>query len=203
MNTIKKIYAYYYILYFISLNLNFSPLSHHVPDFLVIGYHGRKSEERAGNKIIMGSSANHLIREVHMPCIIVKKVCTAEKRTYVMAVDRSNRAKEGLSLLLTLVRPNDTLIIAHVEEVGEEGEDSSAAIKAYYESEIKYWCPPDSKFVSLTPDNGKSTVDKLIEYADEIDPDFLVLAPAATKEVTCVTEPVLLRTTASVILCKS
>ena len=150
----------------------------------------------------MGSNSNFIVREMHLPCIIVKRLCNQDKRTYIMAVDASTRSKEGLSMLLTLISPKDNLIIVHVEELSQkEGESSSSETKDYYESEIKTWCPPGSKYMSFLPED-KTVSDRLLEYIDEIDPDFLVLAPSSLKTNTSVSDYLLTKTNSNVILFK-
>jgi len=151
----------------------------------------------------MGSAASHFIREIHMPTIVVKRELKPGKRVYVMAVDGSARAKQGLAVLLTLVLAKDTVIIAHVEEVTDDSsEEGLVALRDYYEKQVDQYCPSQSQYISLLT-GDKSVVDTLMEYVDEIDPDFLVVAPAPVKTTASVTEIVMARTTSNVILCKS
>lgn len=178
---------------------------HTPPDFLVMGYHGRKSEEILERRGIMGSTANHVIRETHIPVILVKRANKGENRTFVMAVDASLRAKRALAQLLLLVRPKDTLKIIHAQELEKPTDTaintSPNETKAYYEREIEEVCPMNTEYISLVGEGD--VTDLIINKVDELDPDYLVLAPAATRVISSVTETLMSKTSSNVILIKA
>ena len=178
---------------------------HTPPNFLVMGYHGRKSEEILERRGIMGSSANHVVRETHIPIILMKRPNTGENRSFVMAVDASLRAKKALTQLLPLVRPKDSLKIIHAEEVEKPTDTaintSPFDTKAYYEKEIEEFCPVNTEYISLI---GEGSATELIcNKVDELDPDYLVLAPAAVRSISSVTETLMSKTSSNVILIKA
>lgn len=176
---------------------------HTAPDFLVMGYHGRKSEEILERRGIMGASADHVVREAHIPVILMKRPNKGEKRSFVMSVDASLRAKRALTQLLVLIRPKDSLTIIHVEESKPTSDviTSPSETKAYYEKEIEDFCPVDTKYISLVGEG--SVVDLVSNKVDELDPDYLVLAPAASRNVSSVTETLMSKTSSNVILIKA
>ena len=193
-----------------SIAMNF--FSHHVPDFLVIGYHGRKSELSTEKRSIMGSNSNILIREIHLPTIITKRpILNAEKITFIMAVDGSQRARDAFLVLSQscLLGSRDSLVVVHVEEIikdddKENNKFSLSDTKKYFEEALqKSNVPVDSKYVSLLNSDGKAVIDTLMDFVDEVDPDFLCLAPAPLKTISSVTETVVVRTNSSVILFKA
>jgi hypothetical protein len=110
------------------------------PDFILIGYNGRREKRDdgaatgtatgagEGEKMFftMGSTTNITFRSLHLPCIICKRqipyaVSTAktENRTfsrpliYIMAIDHTTHSKNGLEILLQLTRSCDTLRLVH------------------------------------------------------------------------------------------
>ena len=176
--------------------------NHAAPDFLVMGYHGRKSEEILERRGIMGSSANHVIRETHIPVILMKRPNKGEQRSYVFAADASLRAKKAFTQLLPLIRPKDTLTIIHVEESGKNPDvyTSPSETKAYYEKEIDEFCPVGTKYISIV-DEG-AVIDLIINKVDDIDPDYLVIAPAAIKGISSIAESLMSKTSSNLILIK-
>lgn len=175
-----------------------------VPDFLVIGYSGRK-KELENSVSVMGSSTDLALRSVPIPIIIVKRPCNAENRVYLYATDGKQKSKEALDILLTLVMPRDTLIVVNVIPPTPDLETSAAcdATRAYFEGELMRAGPVNSRFHSIFRDNGQSLVDCLMAFVNEkIQPDFFVIAPRAKKQIASMTEDVIVRSQSSVILCK-
>jgi hypothetical protein len=171
-----------------------------VPDFLVIGYHGRKSEGNADRKLIMGKSSNVLIREMHIPCIIIKRALNPEKISYVITVDGTQRSRDSVNIFLLLVQANDALTILHVEEVDKSNESGLLDTKQFYEGVLKRINRSEG-YVSLLS-GDKSVIDCISEYVDQADPDFLCLSPSQSRTVDSVTETLLVRTNSNVILYK-
>lgn len=177
----------------------------HVPDYLVIGFSGRKNEME-NCRSFMGSSTDMALRTVPIPIIIAKRECPRENKTYTYAVDGKSKSKEGLDVLLTLVMPRDTLIIIHVVDSNLDpiAEAEVEVTKRYYEEELRRAGPVSSRFMLLVRETGVPLLDCLVEYVNnEINPDFLVLAPRAKKQMASITEQVILKATASIILCKT
>lgn len=171
----------------------------YIPDFLAFGFHGRKSELKGDSKQIMGSSADIVIRKMHQPCMLFKRLVNPDTRSYVMAVDSSMKCRLALYILQSLMLPRDRLIIVHVETSAIPSEDT----KLFYEREVAKSCPPDSKYVSLPREEDKDITTALIEYTDNIDPDFLVLVPEDHKHFDKVTDTCLYTTKSNVLLLRS
>jgi nucleotide-binding universal stress UspA family protein len=175
-----------------------------VPDFLVIGYSGRK-KELENSVSVMGSSTDLALRSVPIPIVIVKKPCNAESRVFVYATDGKQQSKEGLDILLTLVMPRDTLVVVNIVSPTPDIETAAAAeaTKSYFESELLRAGPVDSKFVPVYRENGQGVVECLLQYVNvEINPDFFVITPKAKKQIKSMTEELIINCQSSVILCK-
>jgi nucleotide-binding universal stress UspA family protein len=175
-----------------------------VPDFLVIGYSGRK-KELENSVSVMGSSTDLALRSVPIPIVIVKRPCNPENRTYLYATDGKQKSKEALDILLTLVMPRDTLIVVNVVPATPDLETSAAceATRLYFEAELLRAGPVNSRFNTISRESGQSLVDCLLTYVnDEVNPDFFVIAPRAKKQIASITEEVIMRSQSSIILCK-
>jgi hypothetical protein len=112
------------------------------PDFILLGYNGRtvkgKQQQTDGSTktipsssqgelyLTMGSTANITFRNLQIPCIICKRQIPyavshgkSENRTfsrpltYLMAIDHTHHSKNGLEILLQLIRSCDSLKLVH------------------------------------------------------------------------------------------
>lgn len=175
----------------------------HIPDFLIIGFTGRKSEVE--NRRFMGSKTDLALRTIHMPIIIAKKPCVSESKSFVFVVDCTSVSKQGLDILLTIVNPRDDLTVLHVKDRDQEHTAVSIFEKTqrYYEEELQKSGPFNSRFMAIVQPAGKSLVDSIVDHVnDEIAPDFLVIAPRAQQSITSITEQLILKSKSNVILCK-
>lgn len=83
------------------------------PDFIVLGSTGVRG--RDSSDTTMGSTVDKALRTLHVPCIICKHPCFASpSRTFIMAVDATERSRIGLDILMLLVRSCDTLRLLHM-----------------------------------------------------------------------------------------
>jgi len=171
----------------------------HIPDFVAFGFHGRKSELKEENKQLMGSAADHVLRKMHQPCMLFKRLVNPDRRCYLMAVDASHRCRTALYILQSLMLPRDKLLVVHVES----SVVPLAEVKIYYEREVTRSCPADSQYVSLQRQEGEDIAATLLRYAYEVDPDFLVLVPEDHRSLDKIAETCLYTTRSNVLLLRS
>lgn len=132
------------------------------PDFILVGYNGRTVKEKPLHNgetlkkstsqddlfLTMGSTTNITFRNLQIPCIICKRQIPyavthgkssnrtfSRPLTYLMAIDHSPHSKNGLEILLQLIRSCDSLKLIHfilpnkkknefsIHEGGEEAAD--------------------------------------------------------------------------------
>jgi nucleotide-binding universal stress UspA family protein len=187
-------------------------IGNNAPDFLCIGFSGRKSEME--NRAFMGSKADLALRTVHIPIIICKRPIplTSSKgdpkvgRSFVFAVALTETSRKGLDILMTILGPKDDLLIVHVKESSELDHVVQTELEKaeqFYTSELHQFGPAKSRFLALDPTSGVSSVDRLADYVnDETEADFLVIAPRAAQTVTSLSESLILKCKTNVILCK-
>ena len=103
-------------------------------DFLVVGSVGRKGPKADSHTF--GSVADLSLRAAHMPAVISKNTAAAEQNAFLVAVDGSDRAHEGLELALRLMKEGDRTTVLHVDDPadrkGGNGVRSAAAVEARY-----------------------------------------------------------------------
>ena len=170
-------------------NLRFSGTRN--PDFWVCGYTGnrnRHSAENEGNPSIMGSTSDIILRNIHMPVIIVKNdIVEVEKgRTFVVAVGSTEYSKHALDIVLSLALPRDKVVVVHAINPDNDGaHDSDATLSALerdYTHELNTIAPTGSYFKNLHMEGGE-TVDKtILKFVNENEDcrcDFLAIAPRA------------------------
>lgn len=179
-----------------------------VPDFLVIGYSGRR-KEMENSVSVMGSSTDLALRSVPIPIIIAKRSSERENKIYVYSTDGKQKSRDGLDILLTLIMPRDTLIVLRVASNDMDGtilefrQAAELEIKSYFEEELQRAGPVDSRYLAIERNAGESVADCIVNYSNnEINPDFLVIAPRAKKQMASITEEIIQKSVSSVILCK-
>jgi nucleotide-binding universal stress UspA family protein len=187
-------------------------IGNNAPDFLCIGFSGRKSEME--NREFMGSKADLALRTVHIPVIVCKRPIAPNSpkpgktgRSFVYAVALTETSRKGLDILLTLLGPRDDLLIIHAKESNDLDHVTQTELEkaeVFYMEELAQFGPVNSRFLSLNPVQGVSTVDRLTDYVnDETEADFLVIAPRAAQTVSSVSEAMILKCKTNVILCKA
>lgn len=80
---------------------NIPNMGSHEPDFIILGYSGRRSEIE--NAKVMGSATDIALRKIHIPCIIAKTVCPKDSKVYVACITNNERCRTALKILFTLV----------------------------------------------------------------------------------------------------
>ena len=158
----------------------------HSPDFLVVGFSGRRSE--GTNSTFMGSGTDLALRNSVLPCIVVKGTCPSlhEPKSFVVAVNSSEICKQGIKVIYTLLKGRDKLTILHVchESMDNFGDTGYAKLKEYYMNELQIHGHPDATFVAIPCDAGKNVGETLTRFVnDELQPDFLAVCPRAKETV--------------------
>ena len=161
-----------------------------------------------------------------MPVVICKKLCPAESRFFVIAVDGSEHSRNGFDIALALVNPRDTLHCVTVktdsgvskpatehkdssmddkvfQELTRKMESSPEAIADYYSAEMDSCGPANSEFVTLTCSEKQTVAERLVEYSDSVGADFFAVSPRARPTLTSVTEYIIVSAKANIILCKN
>mmetsp|Transcript_4051 Transcript_4051/g.6279 ORF Transcript_4051/g.6279 Transcript_4051/m.6279 type:complete len:393 (+) Transcript_4051:121-1299(+) len=173
------------------------------PDFVVLGYAGRKGPK--SGPTTLGSTADLALRSLTVPCIIAKKPAQDGPRKYIMAVNRSPESETGLDVLMRLIYPRDSLICVHVTRRHENDTDTTEEqrVKQYYETQLTRFAPLDSQFITLDVPLGENSKDVLVEYVNNLDPDYFAIAPRAKPSLSSMTEFLIKNIRTSLILCKA
>jgi hypothetical protein len=178
-----------------------------VPDFLVIGYTGKKNE--ASERMVMGAATDVAMRSVPMPVIMVKTDMADGPKKFLLFVDNSPHSQTGLEILLAIVGARDTIVCLHlhkqITQMDHEEMEAMGTTKKYFAEELSRYAPEGSKFEAqeLSSEMDMTTSKQMVQIADEdIAPDFLVLCPHAESKITSVTEDVVKNTYCNIILCK-
>jgi hypothetical protein len=176
------------------------------PDFVLIGYNGRRGkktttpssqenerkEETEEMFFTMGSTTNITFRSLHLPCIICKRqipyatsIAKTENRTfsrplvYIMAIDDTTHSKNGLEILLQLIRSCDTLRLVHflapvsssssVHEEGEGDGDGEGQGEREKEEDLKEENDQNENNNNNNNNNTSPTVDAMrTEFEQEL-----------------------------------
>lgn len=138
---------------------------------------------------------------------IIKEQVSEGPKSYLMAVDESDRSKIGLDILFTLIKPHDTITVIHVTAVAldELGNAESNLIYDYYTGTLSDDAPTtNTKFISILKKEGKTVGELIKEKVDELEPDFFALSPRRDPEhkITALTEQMIVSVKANIILCK-
>ena len=92
-------------------------------DLIVIGFRGRGALRR----LVLGSTASHLLRKSHHPVLIVKSAAEAPYRRVLVPVDFSPASESALRMARIVARGADLLLL-HVVDVPFEGLLSYAGV---------------------------------------------------------------------------
>ena len=187
-------------------------------DIVVIGFSGSKHTESAGSTTVMGSATDLTLRSINLPVIVVKKPLPTEPKaplTYVVAVDHSERSRKGLALVMSLVKPRDTLICLHVLMAeagfqGDQGEEARRELELFLNAELEMFGPRNSSVVVIPQAEGHSRADIVAHFVNETvepKPDFLCLSPrhrvTEAEELGSVSRGIVKAATCNIIFCKS
>lgn len=82
-------------------------------DLLVVGMVGRKGPK--SEPTLIGRTSDYALREAHMSSCVCKLHELPKESLFAIAVDGSDRAHLGVSLVEHLARPTDRVIVVHVE----------------------------------------------------------------------------------------
>lgn len=107
---------------FSSPSLPPSPLQpSHVPDIFVVGFHGRKGPKE--DPSVAGSTADSSLRSINCSSLIVKNkpLAAGEPATLLVGVDGSDGAHNAVELLDRMRRPEDTLLVVHIQDPSDRG----------------------------------------------------------------------------------
>jgi len=187
-----------------------------IPDFFVLGWTGKRSRQAKGEFAVMGSVTDIALRQVHMPCIVAKQPPKpkGESNVFAFCVDETEKSKDGLCIMLTLVKPRDTVVLVHVcdssrdaSEADPEGEETMRRIKEFYEKELELLAPVGSRLDMIPLDGTNDLSSTLITYFnDVVCPDYLALAPRVPDQDqfarSSLTEALVVKTTCNLIFAK-
>lgn len=173
------------------------------PDFIIMGYTGRKGIRKTEGPTTLGSNSDFALRHIHLPCILIKNPVPVGAKTFVMAVNKSDLCKAGLDLLFGLLAPRDTLTVITIDDglLDKFGENNLDVVKQYYEGQLSENASDTSSF-KLIPKDG-TVAQTIINAINEIGPDFCAIAPRAKEVSGSFTEQIILGVKSSIILCKS
>ena len=172
------------------------------PDFILMGHVGRKGKK--DTQTTLGSNSDASLRGLYLPVIIVKQPCPPTNRTFMMAVNASIHSERGLDVLLSLIKPKDTLILFHVYTPTSEDKISDVEhLKEKYENELDLHGPVKSSFVLVEKDQGKALTHCVAEYVNDNDPDFLAICPRGKATLSSLSEYVINNVYCSVVCCKN
>lgn len=151
-----------------------------------------------------------VVTAVHMPVIICKNLCTSDTRFFLIAVDGSRNSQHGFEIAMALVKPKDRVQCVTITKnhpltspFGDKMEGHGEDINDFYTSELSCYGPANSDFVSLPCPDGLTVAECLVDYSDSVEADFFAISPRADLVLTSVTEYVITKAKASIILCKN
>lgn len=75
----------------------------------------------ASDPTILGQTADASLRGAHCTSIIARKPPPAKEALYVVGVDGSDRAQQGVDFALSVARQGDNVMLVHIEEDNKEG----------------------------------------------------------------------------------
>jgi hypothetical protein len=175
------------------------------PDLYFCGF-GGKTEQ---NSLVLGSNSNFTMRKIHIPIVIVKKECSDNSRYFLVVVDHSPACLAGFHMLVSLMRPCDTMDCvslsplswhgegdegSYVEEEGrkEDDEDSehngvtrnraTMSLREKYVSEISNLELHNCEFKEVRRPHNSSFSEFISDYANQHQADFLSIAPSGSRE---------------------
>jgi nucleotide-binding universal stress UspA family protein len=151
----------------------------------------------------LGSNALQALSVLHYPIIVIKRPLRDGPLKYLYAVNGSMQSKNGLDILLKIIKPRDTLILLHVMDSETPDVDGYLPdMKAYYKRELEEYGPPDSTLRVFMKERGTAITSAIVNYAEEENPDFFVIAPRSKINVSSITEYIINHLSMSVVLCK-
>ena len=153
----------------------------------------------------LGGTADITLKSAHIPCILMKKVVTSTSKFYCIAVDNSDMSKQGLDILLALVKPRDKLRVVHVFDTNILSDDNLNILKEYYINELNNFGPTDAEVVVLTKLNDNEVMTDIIcNWIEENSPDYFAITPKARdgNDLSSLTASIIARAPCNVILCK-
>jgi hypothetical protein len=172
------------------------------PDFILMGHVGRKGKK--DTQTTLGSNSDASLRGLYLPVIIVKKPCPPTNRKFMMAVNGSIHSERGLDVLLSLIKPKDTLILFHIyTATSDEKIEDVEHLKKKYEGELDLYGPVNSSFELVEKDQGKPLTHVVAEYVNDADPDFLGICPRGKATLSSLSEYVINNVYCSVVCCKN
>jgi len=194
------------------------------PDFLLFGYarHNFSADKSDAKKL--GSVADLAMRSVRIPSIIVKKPITAMgPRFIIFAVNASALCKKGLEILLTMLRPDDKLTCLQIikpKSTAIDGSghgntnnngtgrgsikiDSEDHAREFYERVLPTVGIKEYSYIAQTISENVTVSQALIDYTNEVNPDFLALSPRASQELSSITEIIIKAVNTNIVLCKN
>lgn len=175
-------------------------MGNHYPDFVVFGVVGRKGFK--GDKKTLGTNALGALNDLHYPCIVVKRPIQEIRRTFIFAVNLSSQSKQGLDLLLQLIRPKDSLTLIHMYDDSEGDTSYFAELKEYYTNELENFGPAESAIRMVAKPRGLAVTQAIANYVNEIDPDFFAIAPRAKVTISSISTYIVNHVDCNVILAK-
>ena len=75
----------------------------------------------ASDPTILGQTADASLRGAHCTSIIARKPPPAKEALYIVGVDGSDRAQQGVDFALSVARQGDNVMLVHIEEDNKEG----------------------------------------------------------------------------------
>ena len=176
------------------------------PNFVILGYAGQNFSVGPTEGKHLGSVADLAMRSVRIPIVMIKKSVPLETRNYVMAVNGSELSRNGFNTLLGMVKSTDTMLCVQVLKSKTQADGTvvvDASAQEHYEKALVDAGIKGGRFLTLNTDIAvKSIADCLIEYVNELKPDFFALAPRSSRELSSITELMIKSVQASIILCK-
>lgn len=174
------------------------------PDFIVIGYCGRKGPKQKPR--VLGSTTDLALRSLPVPLIVVKRQSFASgPRQFVFAANFTEESKKGLDILLTLVSPRDSLRVIFVRHTSDRTDDIADSQYYYFSNELTENGPTDSAFQILDVPDEITIAEAVVEHVNGPHlPDFLAIAPRAHVDgLSSSTEYIMEHSAVSVILCRN
>lgn len=151
-------------------------------DYLVVGFHGTTEKK---NKNDLTSGIMYVIKQIHIPCIIVKEFVPREKKknkcyTWLACIDTHlSRGWKALLKSFPLMNQKDQLICLHLTINDND--------KKLVETELSKLCVEyniKNYKMNMTPFNSKASIAQQIidqvNYCEET-PDFIILGHNSQK----------------------
>jgi len=144
-----------------------------IPAYVCVGITGRKGPK--DDPTILGQVADLAMRSCSQPVIVCKEA-VGDERTYIVCVDKTERAMMAYEATIALARPVDSIKVIFCSDVGSS--EDIAEMKEKYEGNFKAnGLGGNVTFQVVEKEPGTPLHDAITNFVNGEKPSFVVCAP--------------------------